>query len=127
VRALAAADKKCRRAGLTAARCDLAFRMGQIDAARATCARALAADPDDSWALYLDGCCSRPGSTPAGIDKLKKGSRVDPELGQGCARWAGDARKPRQARARSARRAYAAKFVSRCRCNGAGPHRILTA
>ena len=84
-RALADADKKWPKApGLTAARCDLAFRMGQIDAARAECARALAADPSDSWALYLQGVLllRDAGTTPAGIAKLKQAIAVDPDLGQ---------------------------------------------
>ncbi|HEX2691008.1 MAG TPA: tetratricopeptide repeat protein, partial [Kofleriaceae bacterium] len=55
-RALAAADKQWPNSpGLGAARCDLAFRMGQIEAAKEACARALAVDPGDSWALYLLG------------------------------------------------------------------------
>lgn len=84
-RALAAADRKWPGApGLTAARCDLDFRMGQIEAARATCTRALAADPGDSWALYLLGTLllRDAGTTPAGIAKLKHAIEVDPELGQ---------------------------------------------
>ncbi|HEU4727871.1 MAG TPA: tetratricopeptide repeat protein [Kofleriaceae bacterium] len=84
-RALAAAEKKWPGApGLTAARCDLAFRMGQIEAAQGACARALAADPDDSWALYLYGVLLlRDGATTsAGIQKLKKAIEVDPDLAQ---------------------------------------------
>lgn len=84
-RALAAADKKWAGApGITATRCDLAFRMGQFDAARAVCTRALAADPRDSWALYLLGTLllRDTGTTGAGIEKLKKAIEVDPELGQ---------------------------------------------
>ena len=84
-RALAAADKQWPGApGLIAARCDLDFRMGQIEAARANCARALAADPEDSWALYLLGTLllRDAGSTAGGIDKLKHAIAVDPELGQ---------------------------------------------
>ncbi|HEX4419252.1 MAG TPA: tetratricopeptide repeat protein [Kofleriaceae bacterium] len=84
-RAIAAAEKQWPGApGLTAARCDLAFRTGQIDAARATCARALAADPDDSWALYLEGVLllRDAGTTPAGIEQLKHAIAVDPELAQ---------------------------------------------
>ncbi|HEY0192611.1 MAG TPA: tetratricopeptide repeat protein [Kofleriaceae bacterium] len=84
-RLLARAEGKWRGSpGLTAARCDLAFRMGQIDAARAACARAVAADPDESWALYLQGVLllRDTGSTPAGIDKLKKAIAIDPDLGQ---------------------------------------------
>ncbi|HEX3763615.1 MAG TPA: tetratricopeptide repeat protein [Kofleriaceae bacterium] len=84
-RAIAAANKKWPSApGLIATRCDLDFRMGQFDTARATCTRALAADPEDSWALYLLGTLllRDGGSTPAGIDKLKHAIVVDPELGQ---------------------------------------------
>jgi tetratricopeptide (TPR) repeat protein len=84
-RAIAAAGKQWPNApGLVAVRCDLDFRMGQLEAARAGCARALAADPEDSWALYLLGTLllHDAGSTPAGIDKLKHAIVVDPELGQ---------------------------------------------
>jgi predicted Zn-dependent protease len=84
-RALASAEKKWPRApGLIATRCDLAFRMGQIDAAHAACARALAADPSESWALYLLGVLLlREVSTiDAGIAKLKAAIAIDPELGQ---------------------------------------------
>ena len=82
---LAAAEKKWPgAAGLAGARCDLGIRMGQIDAARAACARALATDPKASWALYLSGVLAlRDASgTKAGIEKLKKAIEVDPELGQ---------------------------------------------
>jgi tetratricopeptide (TPR) repeat protein len=84
-RALAAADKRWPGApGLTAARCDLAFRTGQIENAQATCRRALAADPNDSWALYLTGVLllRDAGTTPAGIEKLKAAIEIDPDLGQ---------------------------------------------
>ena len=84
-RAIAAAAKQWPSApGLIAARCDLDFRMGQIEPARASCARALAADPNDSWALYLLGTLllRDTGTTPAGIDKLKRAITVDPELAQ---------------------------------------------
>jgi len=84
-RALAAADKKWPGApGVTAARCDLAYRKGQFDSARSTCARALAADPGDSWALYLSGTLllRDPGSTAAGIEKLKRAIEIDPGLSQ---------------------------------------------
>lgn len=84
-RALAAADRTWPDApGLTAARCDLGFRMGQFDAARAACTRALAADPTESWALYLYGVLllRDAGTTNAGIAKLKKAIEVDPELSQ---------------------------------------------
>jgi predicted Zn-dependent protease len=84
-RALAAADKQWPNApGLLAARCDLAFRMGQIEPAREACARALAADAGDSWALYLLGVLllRDAGTTNAGIAKLKQAIEIDPELGQ---------------------------------------------
>jgi len=84
-RALATADKKWPGApGLTAARCDLAFRMGQIEAAHAACARALATDPNESWALYLLGVLllREAGTVGAGIAKLKAAIAIDPELGQ---------------------------------------------
>ncbi|MDQ3297869.1 MAG: hypothetical protein M3619_14875 [Myxococcota bacterium] len=82
---LDAADKKWPGApGLAAARCDLALRVGQIGAARAACQRALAGDPNASWALYLSGVIAlRDASgTRAGIEKLKQAIRIDPELGQ---------------------------------------------
>lgn len=84
-RALATAEKKWPNApGLMAVRCDLAFRQNQIEAARATCARALAADPNDSWALYLMGTLllRDAGTTPTGVAKLKQALAVDPDLGQ---------------------------------------------
>jgi len=70
--------------GLAAARCDLALRTGQIDQARAACQRSLAADPNESWALYLSGVIAlRDASgTKTGIEQLKKAIAVDPELGQ---------------------------------------------
>jgi tetratricopeptide (TPR) repeat protein len=84
-RALNAASKKWPGApGLLAARCDLALRMGQIEAAQAKCGQAVAADPDDSWALYLQGVLllRDAGTTAAGIQKLKKAIEIDPGLGQ---------------------------------------------
>ncbi|HMG23490.1 MAG TPA: hypothetical protein VK607_19285, partial [Kofleriaceae bacterium] len=84
-RAITAADKKWPGApGLVAARCDLDFRMGQIEAARATCMRALASAPNDSWALYLLGTLllRDAGTTGAGIARLKQAIAADPELGQ---------------------------------------------
>lgn len=73
-------------AGLGGARCDLAFRTNQIEAARAACARAIAADPDASWALYLAGVIAMrdtsAAGTATGIARLKKAIAVDPELGQ---------------------------------------------
>ena len=84
-RAIAAAERKWPGApGLSATRCDLALRMGQVDAARAHCTKALAGDPNDSWALYLSGVIAlkNAAGTPHGIDQLKKAIAVDPELGQ---------------------------------------------
>ncbi|HEU0032281.1 MAG TPA: tetratricopeptide repeat protein [Kofleriaceae bacterium] len=84
-RALATADKKWPGApGLAAARCDLDLRMGRVDPARAACERALAADPNDSWALYLSGVIGlkTAAGTPRGIEQLKKAISVDPDLGQ---------------------------------------------
>ncbi len=86
-RTLAAAEKQWPNApGLAAMRCDLAFRQSQIDAARAACNRALAVDPDESWALYLSGVLALkdPGAagTKAGVAKLVHAITVDPELGQ---------------------------------------------
>jgi tetratricopeptide (TPR) repeat protein len=84
---LAAAERRWpNAAGLLGARCDLAFRMAQTEAARAACARAIALDADASWALYLSGVIAlrdtSPGGTRAGIEKLKRAIAVDPELGQ---------------------------------------------
>jgi tetratricopeptide (TPR) repeat protein len=84
-RTIAAAGKQWPNApGLLAARCDLEFRMNQFDAARASCTRAVAAYPEESWALYLLGAIllREPGSTPAGVEKLKRAIAVDPELSQ---------------------------------------------
>lgn len=86
-RALGAAERKWpRSAGLAGARCDLAFRMGQFEAARAACARALAWDPKASWALYLSGVIAMrdtsPNGTRTGIAKLKAAIEADSELGQ---------------------------------------------
>jgi tetratricopeptide (TPR) repeat protein len=84
-RAIAAAGKKWPNApGLLAARCDLDFRMNQIEAAHANCARALAADPEESWALYLLGTLflRDAGTTATGIDKLKRAIAIDPDLAQ---------------------------------------------
>ena len=86
-RALAAADKKWPNApGLAAMRCDLLFRQTNVDGARAARNRALAADPDESWALYLGGVLAlkdtSAAGTTSGIDKLKHAIAVDPDLGQ---------------------------------------------
>jgi predicted Zn-dependent protease len=72
--------------GIESTRCDLSLRMGQLDGARAHCAKALAAQPNNSWALYLSGIIAlKPGSeagTKQGIDQLKKAIAADPELQQ---------------------------------------------
>lgn len=84
-RALAAAEKRWPGApGLLAARCDLALRTGQVDGAKAACQRALAADPNESWALYLSGVIAlrTASGTRTGIDQLKRAIAVDPDLGQ---------------------------------------------
>ncbi|HEY6034943.1 MAG TPA: hypothetical protein VIV58_11805, partial [Kofleriaceae bacterium] len=86
-RLLAAAEKRWPGApGLAAMRCDLAFRQSNIGAANAACNRALAVDPDESWALYLSGVLAlkdtSASGTKAGIAKLKRAITVDPELGQ---------------------------------------------
>ncbi len=84
-KAIAAAEKKWPGApGLAAARCDLALRMGSVDGARAACTRALAGDPNESWALYLSGVIAlkEASGTKTGIEYLKKAIAVDAELGQ---------------------------------------------
>lgn len=86
-KAIAAGERKWPGApGFSAVRCDLALRKSQLPAARAACAKALAADPNESWALYLSGVIAlkdtSPAGTKAGIDKLKKAIAADPELGQ---------------------------------------------
>lgn len=113
-RVLAAAEKKWPGApGLFATRCDLAFRTGQLAAARAACARALAGDPRDSWALYLMGVLllRDRGTTAAGIDRLKAAIEVDPDLGQAW-RTLGKAyaRTGKKAELDRLAAAYAAKF-----------------
>ena len=83
--ALAAAEKRWARApGLAAVRCDLALRMGQIEPARAACRRALAGQPDNSWALYLSGVIAlrEASGTTAGVAHLRAAIAADPELGQ---------------------------------------------
>jgi predicted Zn-dependent protease len=84
---LGAAEKKWPRApGLAAARCDLELRKTALDAARAACNRALDADPNESWALYLSAVIAfkdtSPAATKSGIEQLKRAIAVDPELGQ---------------------------------------------
>jgi predicted Zn-dependent protease len=84
---LAAAERKWPGApGISAARCDLDLRQGAADAARGACNRALAVDPNDSWALYLAGVLALKDTSAAGtkhgIELLKKAITVDIELGQ---------------------------------------------
>jgi len=84
-KALDAIDRKWPHAPGTAAfRCDLAMREGNYGLAQASCGRALAADPDESWALYLAGVLAlRDASgTKSGIAKLERAIKVDPDLGQ---------------------------------------------
>jgi predicted Zn-dependent protease len=86
-KALDAIDKKWPGApGALAFHCDLAMREGAIESAKGYCARALAADPNESWALYLSGVLAlrdTSGSgTRTGIDKLKRAIAADPDLGQ---------------------------------------------
>jgi tetratricopeptide (TPR) repeat protein len=73
-------------AGPATARCNLDLSQGAVEPARAACARALALDPDDSFALYLAAILAfkndDAASTRAGIDKLKHAIEVDPDLGQ---------------------------------------------
>jgi predicted Zn-dependent protease len=70
--------------GVAGARCNLDMNLGQIGAARAACAKAIAANPGASWALYLSGIIElRDASgTNVGIEKLEKAIAVDPDLGQ---------------------------------------------
>ena len=115
-RALAAGEKKWPGApGFAAARCDLALRRGEVDAARAACQRAVTEDPDESWALYLGGVIAlkdtSAAGTNAGIAKLKKSIEVDPDLGQA---WRALARAYDRANNKAALvelgKAYQAKF-----------------
>jgi predicted Zn-dependent protease len=84
---LAAAERKFSGApGLVTARCDLALRQNQVPAARAACARALAKQPDESFALYLSAIIALrdtgAAGTKSGIDQLKRAIAADPDLGQ---------------------------------------------
>jgi tetratricopeptide (TPR) repeat protein len=85
LKTIAAAEKKWPAApGLAHARCDLALRQGQVGVASAACARALAGDPNDSWALYLSAILAlkTAAGNQRGIELLKKTIAVDPELQQ---------------------------------------------
>jgi predicted Zn-dependent protease len=113
---LAAGEKKWPGApGFAAVRCDLALRQTQLDAARGACNRALAADPNESWALYLSGVIAlkdtSANGTKLGIDKLKKAIAVDPTLGQAWRTLAkAYARAKDQAALDQLAKDYAAKF-----------------
>jgi predicted Zn-dependent protease len=113
---LAAGEKKWPGApGFAAVRCDLALRQTQLDAARGACNRALAADPNESWALYLSGVIAlkdtSANGTKLGIDKLKKAITVDPTLGQAWRTLAkAYARAKDQAALDQLAKDYAAKF-----------------
>ena len=64
----------------------LHLRQTQLEPAKAACNKALAADPNESWALYLSGVIALKDTSTAGtkngIEKLKKAIAVDPDLGQ---------------------------------------------
>ncbi|HUS30834.1 MAG TPA: hypothetical protein VMZ53_20125 [Kofleriaceae bacterium] len=84
---IAAGEKKWPgAAGLAAVRCDLALRQTKLEPARAACERALATDPNESWALYLSGVIALKDTSNAGtargIEQLKRAIAVDPDLGQ---------------------------------------------
>lgn len=84
-RAIAAGEKKWPGApGFEGVRCDLLMRQSQFGPAKAACARALATDPHESWALYLTGVLDlrEPGTSAAGKEKLKAAIAADPELAQ---------------------------------------------
>jgi Flp pilus assembly protein TadD len=86
-KAFDALDRKWPNApGTLAFRCDLAMREGNVGGAQALCNRALAAFPDESWALYLAGVIAlrdtSAAGTKAGIAKLERAIKVDPDLGQ---------------------------------------------
>ena len=70
--------------GLLAARCDLALRQNQNDAARRDCEAAIHRDDHDSWAHYLLGIIdlARPGAEKQGIAHLRHAIADDPDLGQ---------------------------------------------
>ena len=84
---LVAGEKKWPGApGFAAARCDLAMRQTNLAGAKAACAKALAIQPNESWALYLSGVIALKDTSAAGtklgVDKLKAAIAADPELGQ---------------------------------------------
>ncbi len=86
-RAIAAGEKRWPNApGFAAVRCDNELRQTHLAAARSACDRALAGDPNESWALYLSAVIAlkntSSASTKEGIEKLKKAIATDPDLGQ---------------------------------------------
>jgi predicted Zn-dependent protease len=101
--------------GFSAVRCDLELRQARLDAARAACNKALDIDPNESWALYLAGVIAlkdtSAAGTKAGVEKLKKATAIDPELGQAWRTLAkAYARAKDQAALDQLRKDYAAKF-----------------
>jgi len=117
-KALDAIDRKWPNAPGTAAfRCDLAMREGNFGLAHASCNRALAADPDESWALYLAGVLALrdtgTSGTKTGITRLERAIKVDPDLGQAWrALGKAYAREKNQAAIDQLSKDYAAKFGS---------------
>lgn len=115
-KALDAIDRKWPNAPGTAAfRCDLAMREGNYGLAQSSCNRALAADPDESWALYLAGVLAfrdtSASGTKAGIAKLERAIKIDPDLGQAWrALGKAYAREKNQAAIDQLSKDYAAKF-----------------
>jgi predicted Zn-dependent protease len=86
-KAIAAGEKRWPGApGFAAVRCDLALRQTQLEPAKVACNKALAGDPNESWALYLSGVIAMKDTSDAGtqrgIEQLKKAILADPELGQ---------------------------------------------
>jgi predicted Zn-dependent protease len=86
-KAIAAGEKKWPGApGFSTVRCDMELRRNNIGVARAACAKAIAIDPNTSWALYLSAVIELRNTsatgTRAGIERLKKAIVVDPELQQ---------------------------------------------
>ena len=137
-KALDAIDKKWPgSAGALAFRCDLSMREGSIAGAKAYCAKALALDPDESWANYLSGVLAfrdtSAAATKAGIEKLKWAIVVDPDLGQA---WRALAkayiRAKDKPRCRSCRRTTPRSSERLCRNEGAvcccgSPRAVVTA
>jgi predicted Zn-dependent protease len=99
--------------GVAGARCNLDLNLGQVGAARAACAKAIAANPGASWALYLSGIIDlrEASGTNEGIAKLEKAIAVDPDLGQAWRALAkAYARKNDKAGLEKLRKDYQARF-----------------